>query len=251
MNETRVHVVITDLWKRERPQASSVVNVPPGAGLARFRAAALSECCRFVNRPARSPVCGKQWLPRPDRMGEGQASGARSWEASWSHRSRDGGTESSSSRVNWGTSASRKAHGIIKKPGGEWQKLGCGHSKPRGWRTEQPLAEPRATGRVCRVRDCECRRAQARLRTTTLTGEISTVAAYKWCEPRRSLLTARLKPYWGKPAVRNFRGGGGNESMVWWLFATKPERVDTTEAADLHRSRLHSTRPIHFQNFHL
>ena len=31
--------------------------------------------------------------------------------------------------------------------------------------------------------------------------------------------------------------------MVWWLFATKPERVDTTEAADLHRSRLHSTRP--------
>src|SRR5208337_5489320 len=28
---------------------------------------------------------------------------------------------------------------------------------------------------------------------------------------RRALLTACLKPYWGKPALRNFRGGRGNE----------------------------------------
>ena len=28
---------------------------------------------------------------------------------------------------------------------------------------------------------------------------------------RRTGLTARLKPYWGKPTVRNFRGGRGNE----------------------------------------
>jgi len=28
---------------------------------------------------------------------------------------------------------------------------------------------------------------------------------------RRASLTACLKPYWGKPAVRNFRGGGGTE----------------------------------------
>ena len=27
---------------------------------------------------------------------------------------------------------------------------------------------------------------------------------------RSVLLTTRLKPYWGKPAVRNFRGDGGN-----------------------------------------
>jgi hypothetical protein len=39
-----------------------------------------------------------------------------------------------------------------------------------------------------------------------------------------------LKPYWGKPAVRNFRGGEGNVSTVWRLFATQPERADTTEA---------------------
>jgi hypothetical protein len=28
--------------------------------------------------------------------------------------------------------------------------------------------------------------------------------------PRRSASTSRLKPYWGKPAVRNFRGGEEN-----------------------------------------
>ena len=56
------------------------------------------------------------WSPSPDRMGEGQASGVRSWEASWGHRSRDGGTESSSSGVNWGPSAGQRAVGITKKP---------------------------------------------------------------------------------------------------------------------------------------
>jgi hypothetical protein len=43
-----------------------------------------------------------------------------------------------------------------------------------------------------------------------------------------------LKPYWGKPAVRNFREGGGDVLMVWWPFAPKPERADTLEVTDLH-----------------
>jgi len=43
-----------------------------------------------------------------------------------------------------------------------------------------------------------------------------------------------LKPYWGKPAVRNFREGGGNVLMIWWPFAPKPERADTLEVTDLH-----------------
>jgi len=40
------------------------------------------------------------------------------------------------------------------------------------------------------------------------------MTAYKWAisRPRRwPWCEAGLKPYWGKPAVRNFRGGGGNE----------------------------------------
>jgi hypothetical protein len=43
-----------------------------------------------------------------------------------------------------------------------------------------------------------------------------------------------LKPYWGKPAVRNFREGGGDVLMVWWPFAPQPERADTSEVTDLH-----------------
>src|SRR5208337_4314964 len=30
---------------------------------------------------------------------------------------------------------------------------------------------------------------------------------------RRSPLTVHLKPYWGKPTVRNFRGGRGNPKL--------------------------------------
>ncbi|MDP2603587.1 MAG: hypothetical protein Q8S00_13490, partial [Deltaproteobacteria bacterium] len=38
----------------------------------------------------------------------------------------------------------------------------------------------------------------------------------------------------GKPAVRNFREGGGNVLMIWWPFAPKLERADTLEVTDLH-----------------
>jgi hypothetical protein len=43
-----------------------------------------------------------------------------------------------------------------------------------------------------------------------------------------------LKPYWGKLAVRNFRGGAGNAMQGWLSFATPLERVDTLETTDLH-----------------
>jgi hypothetical protein len=45
-----------------------------------------------------------------------------------------------------------------------------------------------------------------------------TLAAYKscWITParRRSRSNSCLKPYWGKPAVRNFRGGGENTGTL-------------------------------------
>src|SRR5436190_24071997 len=106
-NEMRVHVVITDASKSDQRCESSVVNVPSGAGQARFRAAALSERCSFVNGATRSPVCGSKWLPNPYRMGEGQAPRLDSLSACGSHRSRGGSTESNLGRVNWGTSARR------------------------------------------------------------------------------------------------------------------------------------------------
>lgn len=37
---------------------------------------------------------------------------------------------------------------------------------------------------------------------------------------RRSGLNSSLKPYWGKPNIRNFRGGAGNR--VWLRYCDTP-----------------------------
>src|SRR6266498_1402273 len=71
----------------------------------------------------------------------------------WDHRSTDDGMGARTDRVNWGPSAAgaraQGQAGIIHKPPGGWQRLGCGHSKRRADRTIQPVGEPRATGRAC------------------------------------------------------------------------------------------------------
>ena len=104
MNETRVHVVIADVQRSDPLHASSVVNVLSRAGQARFRAVALSQRCSFVNGATRSLVCGALWLSSLYKKGEDQAGCAILLWAHRSHRSRDDGTESSSGRINWGTS---------------------------------------------------------------------------------------------------------------------------------------------------
>jgi len=109
MGETNARVVIADVCRSDLAYASSAVNVPSRAGQARFRAAALSQRCSFVNGPTRSLVCGLTWLPNLYRMGEGQARRLDSSSAHGSHRSRGGGTESNPGRVNWGTPARRKS----------------------------------------------------------------------------------------------------------------------------------------------
>jgi hypothetical protein len=116
MNETRVHVVITDVRWSDSPHASSVVNVPSGAGQARFRAAALSERCSLVNGATRRPVCGLGGCRTPARRVKAKSGVATRRSATWSHRGRGGGTESSSDRVNWGPCVRLKAIGISKKP---------------------------------------------------------------------------------------------------------------------------------------
>ena len=121
-------------------------------------------------------------------------------------------------RVNWGPSAvgglDPQPDGIIHKPLGGRQRRRCGHSKRRPGRTIQPVGEPRATGPAVVVRSSRCRLV-ARPTTDKPPGtEILTVTAYKraWTRLRRwPWHQAGLKPYWGKPAVRNFRGGRGNE----------------------------------------
>jgi hypothetical protein len=56
---------------------------------------------------------------------------------------------------------------------------------------------------------------------------------------RRSRLNSCLKPYWGKPAVRNFRAGGGNTGAP----SASPKRLmDIGYPACQHAVRLLSTR---------
>src|SRR5439155_5211457 len=120
--------------------------------------------------------------------------------------------------VNWGPSAAGglfpQPGGIMHKPSGGRQRRRCGHSKRRADRTIQPDGEPRATGLAVVVRGCWCRLVARPITDKTLATEIPTVAAYKQARirlrrwPRRQ---AGLKPYWGIPTVRNFRGGRGNE----------------------------------------
>jgi hypothetical protein len=122
------------------------------------------------------------------------------------------------SGVNWGPSAAgeqvSQPDGIIHKPSGGPQRRGCGHSKRRTGRTIQPAGEPRATGLVVVVRSSRCRLVARPTTDRTPRTEIPTVAAYKQARTRLRRWPpqeASLKPYWGKPAVRNFRGGRGNE----------------------------------------
>src|SRR2546427_7020584 len=58
-----------------------------------------------------------------------------------------------------------------------------------------------------------CRLGESPLTDETPLGEIRALAAYKSAiDQRRSRSgQVRLKPYWGKPTVRNFREGEGNE----------------------------------------
>ncbi len=205
MDEMSVHVVIADVRQSDPPHASSVVNVPSEAGLARFRAAALSECCRFVKRPHASRSVAINGC-RALNEGVKAKPGMRPRRlATWNHRSKDSGTGSSPDRVNWGTSGSPVADGIRTQTGGEGQKLGCGHSKLRGWRTEQPLAEPRATGRVCGVRSQSCRLDASPTTELTRLGQIATVSASKRPLRRRRVhLTACLKPVLGKTRRTEF-----------------------------------------------
>src|SRR5882762_8666082 len=121
-------------------------------------------------------------------------------------------------RVNWGPSAAGglvpQPDGIMHKPPGGRQRRRCGHSKRRADWTIQPVGEPRATGLAVVVRSSRWRLVARPTTDQTPGNEIPTVPAYKRARTRPRRWPARqasLKPYWGKPAVRNFRGGGGNE----------------------------------------
>ena len=204
------------------PHESSVVKALTGAGQASFRAAALSEGCSFVSTNHASTgiawVCGCR---ASTKWAKAEPAGKTSLCApAGATGVRTAARKQRTGRVNWGPSEAgalaQGQVGIKHKPFGGSQKLGCGHSKQRSCRTLEPAGEPRATGRgtlsqrlrvpLGRKSDYGIKRVQGRSR---LWQRIS-----GWSKPRRSLLITRLKPYWGKPAVRNFREGRGNVCKI-------------------------------------
>ena len=197
--------------------ASSVVNVLPGAGPASAPGRSIKRTLqlRYTTHSIRiGGTCGCR--ARTDGAKAFTDAGVIVTSTRGDHRSTGGGMGARIDRVNWGPSAAgaraQGPAGINHKPPGGEQRRGCGHSKRRASRTTQPVGEPRATGRACSRQKSHVPLGRKSHYGITRAEEIATVAAYKSRDTeRRSLLTARLKPYWGKPAVRNFRGGRGNE----------------------------------------
>ena len=212
MSETKTHVVIADVEEGDRPHASSAVKVPTGAGPARFRAAALSERCRSDKQATRDPVVWESGCRARTGWAKAKPGVQTRRSASWNHRSRDGGTASSSGRVNWGTSVRRRAVGINPKPAvaGRSSDVAIVSDEAGGrnnrWRSQGPLGGCVVSGAV------RAAWVRTRLRNENALGRDLHCGRVKVTERgRRARLTARLKPYWGKPTVPNFRGGRGNE----------------------------------------
>ena len=219
---TIAHLVITDVDERGDPiHESSVVTVLAGAGQATRSG---HSARRTSQKPRnRSHAIRKTWnnviaeplstwrRPLSGRKKSSRAlSGVTGVQAA-ARGERIGG-------VKWGPSAASEQvsqpDGIMHKPEGGRQRRRCGRSKQRAGWTTQPAGEPRATGLAVQVRTLRCRLVARPITDPTLRREIRTVTAYKpaclrW--RRWPWRQAGLKPYWGKPAVRNFRGGGRNE----------------------------------------
>ena len=160
------------------------------------------------------------WWPSQCESGEGRICDEGIVECSrGNHWSTDGGMGVGIGRVNWGPSAAGgldpQPDGIIHKPLGGRLRRRCGHSKRRSDRTIQPDGEPRATGPAVVVRSSRGRLVARPITDKTPGDEIPTVTAYKPVGTRWRRWPWRevgLKPYWGKPAVRNFRGA---EETKW------------------------------------
>ena len=219
---TIAHLVITDVDERGDPiHESSVVKVLAGAG----QATPLGRSVRRTSQKPRhtSHAIRKTWnnvIAEPLSTWRRPMSGRKI-----SSRALSGitGVQAAArgeriGRVKWGPSAASELvsqpDGIMHKPEGGRQRRRCGRSKLRSGRTTQPAGEPRATGPVVQVRSLRCRLVARPITDPTPRTEIRTVPAYKpACQRWRRWpwRQAGLKPYWGKPAVRNFRGGGRNE----------------------------------------
>lgn len=222
---TMSHPVITDVNIRGDPvHESSVVKVPVGAGRATPPGRSIKRTLQLryadlAGSEARGKVVAES-MQRGRRLISARKTLSQALARTTGVRATARGERTG--RVNWGPSLAGgpvpQPDGIIHKPLGGRQRRRCGYSKRRASRTIQPAGEPRATGPVVAVRSSRCRLVERPTTDKTLGNEIPTVTAYKRAltRPRRwPWRQAGLKPYWGKPTVRNFREGGWKRES--WL----------------------------------
>src|SRR3990172_652513 len=218
---TMNHPVITDVDFRGDPvHESSVVKAPVGAGRATPPGRSIKRTLQLRYADLAGSEVRGSVVAEPMQRGRRLVSASRPLSQTLAGTTgvRATARDERIGRVNWGPSVAGglfpQPGGIIHKPPGGWQRRRCGHSKRRSGRTIQPAGEPRATGLTVVVRGAG-RRLVARPTTDkTPRTEIPTVTAYKRarkCPRRWPWRQVSLKPYWGKPTVRNFRGGRGNE----------------------------------------
>ena len=214
------HPVIADLGTWGDPvQESSVVKALAGAGQAAPPGRSIKRMLqlRYASHLVRSRGdCGCRAAPNTAKAIPVRKASSYALTGTTGVRATAWGEGTGG--VNWGLSAAGglfpQPGGIMHKPSGGLQRRRCGHSKRRADRTIQPDGEPRATGLAVVVRGCWCRLVARPITDKTPGTEIPTVTAYKRAltRPRRwPWRQAGLKPYWGKPTVRNFRGGRGTE----------------------------------------
>src|SRR5947207_803582 len=217
---TMNHPVIADLGIWGDPvQESSVVKALAGAGQAAPPGRSIKRMLqlRYASHMGRSRGdCGCRAAPNTAKAIPVRKASSYALTGTTGVRATAWGE--GTGRVNWGPSAAGgsvpQPDGISHNPLGGRQRRRCGHSKRRSGRTIQPVGEPRATGPAVAVRSSRCRLVARPITDKTPGNEIPTVTAYKRALTRSRrwpLPEAGLKPYWGKPTVRNFRGGRGNE----------------------------------------
>ena len=210
------HLVIIDVGSRGGPaHASSVVKVLAGAGQATAPGRSIKQKLPLryaTHQTRRGRNCGcrakakmAKAIPTTKTSSNAVVGATGVRATAWGGRI---------GRASWGPSVAGglvpQPGGISHKPLGGRQRRSCGHSKRRACRTAQPVGEPRATGLAVGVRSSRCGLGASLTTEPTPEPKTPTGADYKparmrwrrWPRPQAS-----LKPYWGKPAVRNSRGG--------------------------------------------
>jgi len=230
---TTNHLVITDVGVWSDPShASSVVKVlakagratPPGRSIKRTLQLRYAAHLIWIGGNCGRRVRAERTKAIPTRKRSSQAlvgaTGVR--VAAWGE-----GT----GRVNWGPSAVGglfpQPLGISHNPRSDRQKCRWGRSKRRSGRTEQPAGEPRTPGPVGLVGRFRCRLDASPTTEYPPIWLDHPVADYKRTAPearRCPWREAGLKPYWGKPTVRNFRGGGRNETQGLMAICPKARK---------------------------